>query len=110
MHTSADFQYQLMLFGSLRLFLKSQPFLMRLIISNRMIAPINAVINEPISPPPPEMPTKPNRNPPNRAPMHPTIILPIIPKPLPFINKPASHPATAPIIKNQMKFIVILLH
>ena len=85
---------------------KSYFFLTKLAIYNKMIAPTKAVINEP-NKPTESMPNKPNTHPPITPPTMPTIILINKPKPPPFITRPASHPATAPIIKNQRKLMII---
>ena len=80
-------------------------FLIKLIIKSRTIAPTRAVIKLPINPEE-ENPSTSKSHPPRTAPIHPTIILTSSPKPAPFIIRPASHPATAPIIKNQIKLII----
>ncbi len=66
-----------------------------------MIAPINATMIAPSSPPPVETPIVLKSQPPISAPMMPTMMSPITPKPPPFMMTPASQPATSPTMMNQ---------
>ena len=69
----------------------------KLTSTSRMIAPIAALM---IWPPMPEKCKKPGNNTPATiAPRMPTIMLPTSPNPAPVKITPASHPATAPIVR-----------
>ncbi|ABY40245.1 Hypothetical protein, conserved [Brucella suis ATCC 23445] len=65
-----------------------------------MAAPIKALMIEAITPPPTEKPRRGNSQPAKKAPITPTMILPIRPKPPPCTTLPASQPATSPTKRN----------
>src|SRR5947209_17418855 len=67
---------------------------------------MKATIRLPARPPPAEMPSTPKSQPPRTAPMMPTTMSPRMPKPRPFISRPASQPAIAPMIRNQIKLFI----
>src|SRR5215471_12114794 len=69
-------------------------------------APRVATIMAPSKPPPKDMPSELNKNPPSNAPSTPTTMSPMTPKPPPFMSCPASHPATNPTNMNQMNSIM----
>src|SRR5512143_3364769 len=69
-----------------------------------------ATIMAPSSPPPKDTPKERNRKPPSNAPSTPTMMSPMTPKPPPFINCPANHPATNPIKINKMNSMTSSSH
>ena len=77
--------------------LKRYFFVSRFIKKSKIHAPPTETIIWPIKPLK-FKPKKPANQPPKNPPIIPTMIFPIMPKPLPFQSKPAKNPDIAPII------------